>query len=240
MKYAAYCGTRGIYDDMEIAAKSLIANSSVDEVHFIIEDAEFPRELPDIIKCHDMSGQTFFRPDGPNMKSGFTYMAMMRIALCHVLPKADMVLSLDADTVCVRNIDDVWQLPMENEYFASTPEWHRSSNGLQYCNFGVVLYNLKKMRDGKSDECIETLNRRRFTWVEQDVGSYLCQGHITEMPAEYNANNWTIKDFFNLPSQSRKSVARIVHYAGIKDYRGYDEWKEWQNVTWDEVMARHG
>ena len=89
MKYAAYCGTRNIYGDMETAAKSLIANSDVDRVFFVIEDAEFPSELPSIVKCIDVSNQTFFKPDGPNMDSQYTYMAMMRIALCHVLPDCD-------------------------------------------------------------------------------------------------------------------------------------------------------
>ena len=238
MKHVAYCGTRGIYDDMEISAKSLIENGGIDRVHFIIEDDEFPRPLPDMITCHNMSGQLFFRPDGPNMTSGFTYMAMMRIALCHVLPDVDRVLSLDADTVITRDLSPLWDEPLEGYYLSATPEWHRSNNGLQYCNFGVVLYNLDAMRDGKADECIEVLNRRQYTWVEQDVGNYLCQGRIDEMPPEYNANHWTIKDFFNLPPKSRKALARIVHYAGIKDYRGHDEWKEYAAKTWDEVLNR--
>ena len=240
LKQAAYCGTRNIYNDMETSAKALIANSSVDVVHFVIEDAEFPHELPDIIKCHDMSKQRFFSNDGPNMKSCYTYMAMMRIALCHILKGADRVLSFDADTVCVGNVDAIWDLPIDDCYFASSPEWHRSNDGLQYCNFGVVLYNLDKMRDGKADECIDVMNRHYFRWVEQDVGNYLCQGRICEMPSEYNANHWTVKDFFNLPSQSRKSIAKVVHYAGISDFRRYDEWREYEQMSWDDVMNMRG
>lgn len=240
MRHAAYCGTRGIYGDMETAAKSLIANSQVDKVHFIIEDAEFPNELPDIVECHDLSGQRFFASGGPNMKSGFTYMAMMRIALCHVLKDIDSVLSLDADTVCVGDVTGIWDLPVYDSYFAAVPEWHRSRDGLQYCNMGVVLYNLQALRDGKADECIDVLNRRGFTWVEQDIGNYLCQGRICEMPHEYNANHWTVNGFFQLPSQSRKNIARIVHYAGIRDFRGYDEWREYEQMSWDEVIERHG
>ena len=240
MKQVAYCGTRRIYDDMETAAKSLIANGCIDRVHFFIEDAEFPRPLPDVIQCHDVSGQDYFKPGTPNMESDFTYMAMMRIALCHELKDVDRVLSLDCDTIVTRDLSALWDIPLDDCYLSATPEWHRSKNGLQYCNFGVVLYNLDKMRDGKSDECIKVLNRRKFTWVEQDVGNYLCQGRIHEMPPEYNANYWTIKDFFNLPSKSRQDLARIVHYAGIKDFHRYDEWKEYAAMNWDEVMRAHG
>lgn len=232
MKHAAYCGTREIYDDMEVSAKALIANSSVDKVHFVIEDAEFPRELPSIIECHDVSKQTYFKPGGANMSSQYTYMAMMRIALCHVLPDVDMVLSLDADTFPIENVDGIWDLPIEDCYFSAVPEWHRTSNGLVYCNFGVVYYNLEKLRDGKADECINVLNTTHFPWVEQCVGNYLCQGRIHEMPAEYNACWWTNK---NAPG------AKLIHYAGVSR----DTWADnplvnmYRSMPWEHVMELH-
>lgn len=234
MKHAAYCGTREIYDDMETSAKSLVANGGVDCVHFIIEDSEFPRPLPSIIECHDVSRQEFFKPDGPNMQSQYTYMAMMRIALCHVLPDVDKVLSLDADTVIVKDLGEMWEWPLEGCYLAATPEWHRSMNGLQYCNFGVVFYNLDKLRDGKADECIEVLNRRHYPWVEQCVCNYLCQGRIHEMPAKFNSNWFTDK------GHGRRNAA-IVHYAGVK----HEDWaqkplaKKYRKMSWDEALELH-
>ena len=92
MKHAVFCATRNIYGDMEAAARSLVANSDVDKVHFLIEDAEFPLPLPDIIECHDVSGQEFFPSYGPNASSSWSWMVLMRAALCHVLPDADVVL----------------------------------------------------------------------------------------------------------------------------------------------------
>lgn len=232
LRHAAYCGTRAIYDDMETSAKSLIANSDVDVVHFIIEDAEFPHDLPDMIRVHDLSGQTFFPPDGPNMASGYTYMAMMRIALCHVLPRVSKVLSLDADTVCMDDVSGIWDLPVDDCYLSASHEWHRTGNGFMYCNFGVVFYNLKKLRDGKADECISVLNSRKYTWIEQDVGNYLCQGRIHDMPSIYNSNWWTDK---NAPG------AHLVHFAGI----AHDGWCgdprviRWRQTPWDEVLRLH-
>ena len=231
-RHAAYCGTRAIYDDMETSAKSLIAYSDVDVVHFIIEDAAFPRELPDIIQVHDLSGQTYFPPDGVNMASGYTYMAMMRIALCHILPRVSKVLSLDADIVCVKDVSAIWDLPVDDCYFSATPEWYRTGNGLLYCNAGVVLYNLKKLRDGKADECIGVLNTRQYPWLEQDVGNYLCQGRIHEMPSIYNSNWWTDKN---------AAGAHLVHFAGVKrpDWINDRRVTYWRDMPWDEVMRLH-
>ena len=103
MKHAVFCATRNLYADMEAAARSLVANSDVDVVHFLIEDAAFPRPLPGIVQCHDVSNQKFFPPSGPNAANGWTWMVLMRAALCHVLPDVDRVLSLDCDAFCLRD-----------------------------------------------------------------------------------------------------------------------------------------
>lgn len=234
-RHAVYTGTRNIYDDMETAAKSLIGMTKVDKVHFLIEDDEFPNELPDLIELHNVSNQTFFKLGTPNMESEFSYMAMMRIALCHVLDESiHKVLSLDCDTIVMHDLSSLWNINIDDYYFSATPEWHKSKYGLLYCNHGVVLYNLDKMRDGKADECIEVLNKRKYSWVEQDVGNYLCQGRIHEMPCIYNMNYWTDKEGKSFP-------VFVKHYAGVKreDWHKELEAIYWRDMLWEDVMKLH-
>lgn len=228
LKHAVYCGTRNVYDDIETAAKSLVANTSVDVVHFLIEDAEFPRELPSIIRVHDVSGQEFFDPDGPNAKTGWTWMVLMRAALCHVMRDVDKVLSLDCDTICHGDADAVWELPLDGCYFAGVTEQHKSRDGLQYANMGVVLFNLEKLRDGKADECIAVINSRGYTWPEQDVMNYLCQGRICEMPKRFNDMD------FNGPTAG----AVITHYAAKPrgEWSKLPEPMQYAAMTWDQVL----
>ena len=229
MKHAVFCGTRNLYTDMETAAKSLVANSSVDRIHFVIEDAEFPRPLPDFVECHDASGQRWFDFDGPNARKKWTWMVLMRAALCHVLPDVDTVLSLDCDTVCRRNVDAIWELPVDDCYYAAVTEQGKSKDGLQYANLGVALFNLGKLRDGKADEAIGVLNSREYTWPEQDVMNYLCQGRICEMPKKFN-DMW-----FNGP----ESKAAITHFAATKR----EAWERdpdvvlYRSMTWDDALA---
>ena len=151
-RVAAYCGTRNLYEDMLTAAKSLIMNSSIDKIYFIIEDDKFPYLLPDCIECINISNQTYFRPDGPNFKSIFTYMALIRAALTKVLPDEDLVLSLDVDTIIDENIDELWEIDMEKYYMAAVREPKRSTGSFLYTNFGVCLVNLKKLREVKKDD----------------------------------------------------------------------------------------
>ena len=231
LRHAVYCGTRKVYEQMETAAKSLIANTDVDRVHFLIEDHEFPRPLPDIIECHDVSGQRFFDRNGPNAKTGWTWMVLMRAALCHVLPDLDVVLSLDCDTIVHGDATDIWDLPIDGCYFAGVFERHKCQHGLQYANFGVALHNLEKLRDGKADECISLINTHKYTWPEQDAFNYLCQGRILEMPRKYNDMA------FNGPVDN----PLITHYAGQPN----DSWTtereptKYREMDWDGVIELH-
>lgn len=228
-KVAVYTGSRNIYSDMLAASKSLIAHSDVDKVYFLIEDDVFPYELCDLIETRNVSDQLYFDPWGPNMTTRFTYFAMIRAALAQEFPDLSRILSLDCDTFCVRDVSRLWELPIDDLYFAASIEPARSKCGLQYTNVGVALMNLDKLRNGKCDECIDVLNKHKFTFVDQDVMNYLCQGYIYPMHSEYNANEFTE------PVQN----PRIVHFAGMKReiWHRHPVAKKYMDILWNDVMS---
>lgn len=235
MRHAVYCGTRNLYGDMETAAKSLVANSDVDRVHFLIEDGSFPRPLPEIVECHDVGGQRFFPPEGANARTAFTYMALMRAALALMpeLDGIDRIVSLDCDTVCVGDVSPLWDVDVSCSYLAAAPEvWARSRPGLAYCNVGVMVQNLELMRDcGKAAEIVDVLNAQWFAWPEQDALNYLCQGFIAPLPGGYNRCPWVIDD---------GSPTRIIHYAARGNWRNEPPVAEYRGMSWDEAMGAHG
>ena len=210
------------------AVKSMIKNGHPDKIYLLIEDDQFSEWLPDIVETINVSGQKFFKPDGPNMRSKFTYLAMMRAALSEVLPQdIDKVLSLDCDTLIVGDITELWERDLDGYYFSASIEPHRTRWNTLYTNTGVALYNLKMLRDsGKTQEVIKELNTNVYPWVEQDVFNYLCQGFILPMPSEYNANDWT---------ESTTKVS-IKHYAGISCWAGKTDVKRWRNMPWSMVL----
>lgn len=224
MKAAVYSGSRDIYDAMLTSAKSLIFNSDVDKIYFLIEDDAFPYELPKCIETINVSKQTYFRPDGPNMNSNYTYLSLMRAALAYIFSDLDVILSLDADTIIDSDISDIWDIPLGDEYyFAASKEAERSYYELLYTNTGVALYNLRKLRDGKAKEVIDVLNATKYKWLEQDVFNYLCQGHIYEMPSSYNVNDWT----------DTTDDKKIIHFAGHSDFRSYPAYLKYYNMGFE-------
>lgn len=232
MKHALYSGSANLYGDMQTAVKSLVANSDVDKV-WLLTEGGFDFWLPDLCEVVDVSGQQYFPQGSPNMGSPFSYLALMRAALALMpeLSEVDRVLSLDCDTVCVRKVSDVWDMPVDDCYFSASREQASCFKNMLYCNTGVALYNLEKLRDGKAQEVVDCLNWRYYPNVEQDVFSFLCQGHIHDMPSEYNCTRFT----------DSTSYVRIMHYAGYRAerWRKDEHVRKYRKMSWDKVMEKH-
>lgn len=211
-RHAAWTGTRNLYGDMYTSLKSFLFRGAIDYAHLLIEDDEFPYPLPANVEVRNVSGQAYFTPGGPNMKSHFTYMAMIRAALCHEYPELDAILALDCDVVALAGAAGVWETELGDNYYAASQELHRAPG---YKNIGVTLYNLAKLRDGKADEVIAALNSKYYRFVEQDAMNELCAGRVAEMDGNYNANDYT----------EHKAIPKILHFAGRSDFHGHLEWR---------------
>ena len=227
-KVAVYTGTRNLYPHMLPAVKALLANSDVDKVWLLIEDDEFPYELPEIDKTKNMSYQKFIKPDNPNFASHFTYMAMIRVAFTKIFPDLDRILSLDVDTIPINDISDVWNLPIDDYYFAACQEPDRSKDGTIYTNAGVCLQNLKKLREsGMDDLLIDKLNTERHQFLDQDVQNIYLQDAIYDMPSMYNVTEYC------LPTDD----PRIIHYAGIQQWYTKYHYLLYYKYSWQEIMS---
>ena len=225
MKAACYCGTRNLYGDMVPAVKSLLKNSDVDLVYLLIEDDEFPYEMPSCVECINVSGQPWLDPNGPNYKNSWTYMVLMRAALHRVFPNLDRILSLDVDTIVAKDISELWDLPLDDYWLAAAKEPFKSRYRL-YVNCGVMLLNLRKLRDdGKGDELIEALNTVRYGFNEQDCIAERCQGGMLVIPSDYNQNAYT----------EPTTTPKIVHFAAIKRWQSHPLVTMYRDMPWDQI-----
>lgn len=225
MKTAAYMATRNVYSDMVPALKSLLLNTDVEKVYFLIEDDTFPEWLPPCVEIINVSGQTFFKPDGPNFNSPWTWMAMMKAALPKVL-KEDIVLALDYDAFFIKPIgSELWDVDLSDYYLAGVPEPKKQGFKQPYVNFGVILLNLAKFRaDGVDDIVIHELNTVYTFANEQDVINRLCRQKIKTLPSRYNYNN------YSAPCDD----PAVLHFAGIGE--GFS----WSRQRWqDHPIVEH-
>jgi len=231
---AVYSGTRNVYSEMLTSAKSLLMHSAVDRIYFLIEDDKFPAWLPDCFTLINVSGQKWFPENGVNYKNRWTYMILLRVAFTKIFPHLDQILSLDIDTIVVRDIGaSLWNLPFDNEYFAAASEFRKSREGFTYYNFGVAVHNLKNIRkDRMDDNLIQILNTERFSYVEQDCVNQYCQGRFLKISSIYN------HCLFTDPIEGND--VRILHFAAFdKSYRDVDIVKWYTEVGWDQVLSVH-
>ena len=231
MKTAVYCGTKEIYEDMIPSIKSLLINSNVQKIYLLIEDDTFPYYLPKQCECINVSNQKFFSKQCLNYDTRCTWMCLMRTVLSKIFPNIDMVLSLDADTIVKQDISDLWDLDLSNYYYAGVKEFAKSKigNGYNcpiYLNGGVLLCNLKRLREKKKDDqIIERLNKNYYAAAEQDAINFSCQGNLLNLPICYNENEFT----------GKTDEPKIVHYAGIKEWNNFDLVKEYRNIDWKDI-----
>ena len=203
MRTVVYNGTRKVYDQMHYAINSMLANKGADRIVVLTEDDEFPYPLNEKCRVINVSSQQWIRKDSPNYFGHWTWMVMMRACLTKILPVTDIALSMDCDTIVDGDISGLWRQDLSNHYLAACMEPDKSKQS-PYFQMGVVLFNLKKMReDGIDDEIIHALNTQAYGFTEQDCINEICKGRILEMDSKYNCNRFT------KPTKD----PRIIHYA---------------------------
>lgn len=211
MKAAVYAGTRNVYQDMIPSMKSLLIHSNVDKIYFLIEDDEFPYELPPEVECINVSNQRWFDTSCINMKNRCSYMVLLRVVFCQIFPHLDRILTIDNDTIVKENISELWNLNMDDYYIAGCTEFQKTTPNFTYINMGVAMINLKKWREDELDKrLIQDLKTYYFEETEQTAINMACQGHILVLDSMYNRNNYT---------DLHIGKEKIIHYAAVKKWQ---------------------
>ena len=125
-RVAVYAGTRNIYHNMTTAVKSLLQTTRMDRVYFLIEDEEFPEELPPVIQCISMRVQKWLPCDGPNYTNAWTYMTLIRLALPEILPDETRCVWLDVDTIALDDLGGLFDMDLQGKCLAMAEEPIRS------------------------------------------------------------------------------------------------------------------
>lgn len=229
-RVAVYSGTRNVYNDIITSMKSLLYHNRMDRVFVLAEDGTIGDNLPDCVTVINVSGQQYFPEDGPNYDTPWSYMVLMRAAYADIFDKESIVLSLDIDTIIQDDISDLFNTDMSGSYFAGVHEVKRTEQD-DYCNFGVVLMNLDKLRDGKAEQIVRALNETRYDYPEQTAFNTMCSGNITLLPNRYN-----VTPYSHLTGDAERES--IIHYAGIRYWKCFAPVRKYSQMSWDEVNGK--
>lgn len=119
----------------------------------------------------------------------------VRLFFCKIFPKSvDKVLHIDCDTLILSNIQGLYDTDISNAYGAATldcsPKSARSLGEKKpFYNAGVILYNLKKIREDKYlDKFIDYIVEKNgeLPYMDQEVFNIVCSPNVVTLPAKYN------------------------------------------------------
>lgn len=171
---------------------------------------------------------------------------LLKFNIIDIFPNYDKVLYLDDDILINGDLSELFGTDLKNTYAGVVRgidaeldiSWRKSHendnlNVEKYFNAGVMLLNLKKMRENNITTSklyeIEIENKKDFINTDQDVFNYIFKENITWLPPKYNTMSYIIRDGLfkvqlinDLYYQNYKSLeelkndAIIFHFAGGK------------------------
>lgn len=192
---------------------SLLRTNHTERVYLITDTTRdnWPYTLPDNVIVLDYSNQRWF-----NRGYSFSVYCLLRMCLTKIIPE-DRCLSLDCDTIVEGSLQPLYEVDFENNYFGMVNEYNTSRKLFatdefknQNFNCGVLLLNLKQMREDHIDDLLITywnVCNIDYGCGEQDVINVLFPARILPLSARYNASTLTLDqiDFSNFPV--------VVHYC---------------------------
>ncbi len=145
-----------------------------------------------------------------------------RYIIAELYPQLDKGLYLDCDLVVNGSLQPLWDTNIDDFYCAGAEDmwiknsYYKSEIGMDnkdlYVNAGVLLLNLKKMRDNNIFELLMQKNKEledKIKYQDQDIINIVFKNHIKQVPSIYNFTTDNMKyDVENMNN------AVIIHYIG--------------------------
>ncbi len=174
--------------------KFYVLHQGVDDSYIERMSSEFPYEVKFIPIEEGFKGITD-RDENKLRCDFFTASIFFRIFLADMFPEYDKGIYLDSDVIVLGDISELYEMDLGDNIIAACPDF--SIRGLpafvdgfenavgvpieQYINSGILLMNLKMMRDVKfSDHFLELMNTYHFDTIapDQDYINAMCYGKI--------------------------------------------------------------
>lgn len=218
-----------------VAMTSILVNNPDAYMHFNVIsndlDDDGKRKLEKLKKYYGNFDITYFEVEGTkfeNLKLNIGYISQQtyyRYIIPELVSDMDKALYLDADLIVNQSLKDLWETNVDGYYAAGVrdtyikdigyaPKIGFGSNDL-YINAGVLLLNLKKIReDDKVKELFD--NTQKFSdiieYQDQDIINMTFKNKIKELPLIYN---YTFRDVIS-NGKEKLDDAVIVHFTGNK------------------------
>lgn len=236
---------------LKVAIKSIIANKNVDVQYNInIICVEISEDNYKVLKTLEKLGNEKVFINLIDKKNTFkdikmpahvTPSALFKFSLAEILDNIDKCLYIDCDTMIQKDLSEFYNIDIDNVYAGVIQDYltiyyremNKKLNLDGYFNSGVMLLNLKKMRnDGITEKLIaqkkKEIETNTVVFMDQNSLNVVFEEKVKYLPliynysTVYNIDETTVclPDDIRNNLQSYKDNAVIVHFAG-----GAKPWK---------------
>ncbi|MGN0929691.1 MAG: glycosyltransferase family 8 protein [Alphaproteobacteria bacterium] len=236
---------------VKVVIKSIIANKNIDTKYNInIICVEVSDDNCKVLKDLEElgNGKVFINLiDKKNifkdikMPAYVTPSALFKFSLAEILNDIDKCLYIDSDTMIQKDLSELYNIDIDNVYAGVIQDYHtiyykemnKKLNLGGYFNSGVMLLNLKKMReDGIAEKLIaqkkKEIETNTVVFMDQNALNVVFEEKVKSLPLIYNYSTvYNIDELIIcLPDEIRNNLqyykdnAVIVHFSG-----GMKPWK---------------
>lgn len=184
------------------------------------------------------------------MSDWVTVEAWFRVKLPDLCADLDRVLYLDCDTLVCGNLNELWQINLDNKFLAAVQDvWdvkkHIRRLDLKqatYFNSGMILFNCKFCRENNFFDLIKSCafsDNLKIKFCDQDVLNAVSDGKKVIVSPKYNyMNTWWRNFYYEYEGEMEKEYIEaeqkpvIIHFTGIKScFKGCGH--PLQNLWWE-------
>lgn len=197
------------------------------------------------IKIIDVKNEKINAVDDTDKKYlAATNTALFKFELPNILNHLDKVIYLDGDVIFKRDLTDLYSITLDdNTFVAACPDLPQvlyekpifnTGNGKKYFNSGVMLLNLKKMRNEKTSELLfkTKLEQKDDKLMDQNVLNIVFGERVVTLPPVYNLTylnlkrsvaKYKLQDLNALFNTNYKSLDEILEQAYVVHFSSKDK-----------------
>lgn len=261
---------------MYITILSAIANKKKDSFYdfYCLIPSKFSKfvnqKFKRLISRHQNVNLTFI-----SMKNIFSHLPMQiehitsptfyRLKIAELLPQYDKALYLDIDTIVLEDLTQLFNTDLGNNYIGGVHaggyviEYEKLKDyfddiGLKdmayYINAGVILWNLKQIRQENVTEKLLALTKNTYKFMDQDIINLVCYGKIKHLDFKYNLMTPYKHRFLDKPELCNKIYEiygetnlknaiknpAIIHYAS--SLKPWNDKKVWLGNYWQHYAKK--
>ena len=229
MNIAMAC-TKNWYYYLTVDLYSLLENNkNVEKIYLLLETNninDVPR-LDKIIAKYNVKVEiinfneifdSLVKKGNINRDTIFSNFCFARLALPYLV-REDKIIYIDTDAIVLQDISHLWKINMDDYYVAGCKDYGIIRDGTydrlgihgKYVNSGVIILNLKKIReDNIQEKWFNVINDNELKYPDQDALNIVCQDKELYLPSMYNYVRNVTKEI------QRLEYIKVMHYAGPK------------------------